>query len=212
MVKPNILVIWDCVQFWDTFFSPLEVFWAIQLFSSSTFTYFLSFYLPLEWRHSWDDSPPIKTTGSVGDSAAQTPPVALKASANSRPLGMGTIKDVCLSGMNVCERDQVKFLSKLLPENASVHQWQWKGQARCPFHCVFVLEIVLGSHLGSFTYGIKTAQTHRHQNDGCLALSFKIPLSEVTDNRDKTSLPYFHTAIVLLKLYNPNSHGEANFR
>lgn len=180
MAKPNILVIWDCVQFWDTFFSPLEVFWAIQLFSSSTFTYFLSFYLPLEWRHSWDDSPPIRTTGSVGDSAAQTPPVALKASANSRPLGMGTIKDVC--------------------------------QRACPFHCVFVLEIVLGSHLGSFTYGIKTAQTHRHQNDGCLALSFKIPLSEVTDNRDKTSLPYFHTAIVLLKLYNPNSHGEANFR
>lgn len=95
---------------------------------------------------------------------------------------------------------------RVLPKNIS-------GKGRhAALSTVFVLEIVLGSHLGSFTYGIKTAQTHRHQNDGCLALSFKIPLSEVTDNRDKTSLPYFHTAIVLLKLYNPNSHGEANFR
>lgn len=119
----------------------------------------------------------------------------------------------------VCEGDQVKFLSKLLPENASLHHRvlpkniSGSGKGGVPaLSTVFVLEIVLGSHLGSFTYGIKTAQTHRHQNDGCLALSFKIPLSEVTDNRDKTSLPYFHTAIVLLKLYNPNSHGDANFR
>lgn len=36
-------------------------------------------------------------------------------------------------------------------------------------------------------------------------------LTEVTDHRDKTFMPYFHTAIVLLKLYNPNSRSEANF-
>lgn len=109
------MVIWDCVQFWDTFFSPLEVFRAIQLFCTSTFTHFLPFHLPLEGCHSWDDSPPIWTTSSVGDCAAHTPPVPLKAT--SRPFGVGTIKDVCLRYERVCERDQVKFLLKVLPEN-----------------------------------------------------------------------------------------------
>lgn len=52
--------------------------------------------------------------------------------------------------------------------------------------------------------------TNRHQND-VLALSFKIPGAR-SHHRDKTSMPYFHMAIVLLKLYNPNSQDEANFR
>lgn len=42
------------------------------------------------------------------DSAAQAPPVARRASGNSRPLDAGAIKDVCPSA-----KDQVKFISKL---------------------------------------------------------------------------------------------------
>lgn len=72
---------------------------------------------------------------------------------------------------------------RVLPKNIS-----GSGKGSVPaLSTVFVLEIVLGSHLGNFTYGIKTAQTH----DGCLALSFKIPLSEVTDNREKNFFALF---------------------
>lgn len=50
----------------------------------------------------------------------ETPPVALKAPANSRPLEPGAIKGVCSSGVNVLVKAQVEFISKSSPEKVSV--------------------------------------------------------------------------------------------
>lgn len=107
-------VFWECVQFWDTLFHPFRSFEQSSFFFSSAQRSPISspFISPWKRRHSWDDSPPIRTTSSVGDSAAHTTSCS-KSLSQQQAIRRGHYQR-CLSLWDECvwRRDQVKFLHK----------------------------------------------------------------------------------------------------